>query len=41
MARRTIHRLCDIIDAIDAIYSLLKEKTFERMVSDRIAKAAF
>jgi uncharacterized protein with HEPN domain len=41
MAGRTIHRLGDIIDAIDAIYSLLEEKTFEQMVSDRIAKAAF
>jgi uncharacterized protein with HEPN domain len=41
MADRTVYRLNDIIDAIDAIHSLLVGKTFEDMIADRVTKAAF
>ena len=41
MAERTIYRLGDIVDAIDAIRSLLDGTSFEQMVADPVVKAAF
>jgi uncharacterized protein with HEPN domain len=41
MADRTAYRLGDIIEAVDAIHSLLDGRTFEEMVGDRVTKAAF
>jgi len=38
---RTAYRLGDIIDAIDAIDLLLKDRTFEDILADRVTRAAF
>jgi uncharacterized protein with HEPN domain len=38
---RTIYRLHDIIDAIDQIDRLLKDKTFKDAQTDRVLRAAF
>ena len=40
MTDRVRHRLADIIDAIDHIDSLLADKSFDDLESDRIAQAA-
>ena len=41
MDERTIYRLRDIVDAIDKIDLLLKEKTFTDVQSDAFLRAAF
>lgn len=41
MADRTIFRLKDIIDAIDQIHALLKDKTYQDLTNDKVVKAAF
>ncbi len=41
MADRTNFRLNDIIDAIDQIHALLKNKTYPDLTADKVAKAAF
>ena len=41
MVDRTNFRLNDIIDAIDQIHSLLKNKTYQDLTTDKVAKAAF
>jgi uncharacterized protein with HEPN domain len=41
MTRRVIFRLQDIVDAIDDISSLLADKVFLDIVTDRVTRAAF
>jgi uncharacterized protein with HEPN domain len=41
MKDRTRFRMLDVIDAIDQIQSLLADKTFDDLISDRVLKAAF
>lgn len=41
MTDRTNFRLNDIIEAIDQIHALLKNKTYQDLTSDKVAKAAF
>jgi uncharacterized protein with HEPN domain len=41
MADRTNFRLNDIIDAIDQIHALLRNKTYKDLTTDKVAKAAF
>jgi uncharacterized protein with HEPN domain len=41
MADRTNFRLNDIIEAIDQINSLLKNKTYHDLTTDKVVKAAF
>ena len=41
MADRTNFRLKDIIDAIDQIHALLKNRSYLDLTTDKVAKAAF
>ena len=41
MGDRTNFRLKDIIDAIDQIHALLKNKTYQDLTADKVVKAAF
>jgi uncharacterized protein with HEPN domain len=41
MGDRTNFRLKDIVDAIDQIQSLLQNKSYQDLVKDKVAKAAF
>ena len=41
MKDRTNFRLKDIIDAIDQIHALLKNKTYQDLTADKVVKAAF
>ena len=41
MGDRTNFRLKDIVDAIDQIHALLKSKSYQDLVTDKIVKAAF
>jgi uncharacterized protein with HEPN domain len=41
MEDRTNFRLKDIIDAIDQIHALLKDKTYQDLTLDKVVKAAF
>ncbi len=41
MEDRTNFRLKDIIDAIDQIHALLKNKTYQDLTADKVMKAVF